>query len=707
MKNIILSLWLVATAAVLLFMPHSPALAESITLTEDLAAAISNADIKDSEGNSITATLVSADTVSLDADIADVAVIDFTPADLSNITSGDFESFDQFTGLEELTIALPDAFTGEFLPSFDKLSVLDVSGSTAEFILSLYNTPNIVSVNAANCSNLKAVNIALVETETLSSDNSGSSSGIASLFSASKSELLSKPLASLETLNLSNNPKLDRMGYAIASGTNSMFGGMGGGSGSGSGSGGGLSSMFGGGSHDPVGYKTHTVITALRKNTVYYNEDMSYSASSGFNITQLLSGGSGNEITTYTGEIVDLLPALKNFSLKGSGTDNDDYISFIDIPELNSLVSGDFSGMTRLNYITLPSGTTLKNLNLTGDSALLKLDLSETRGLIWPEGFRTLTGLVDFIMAGRSEIDSIDLGTFAKLETLDVNNDSLESLDLDANKSLQSLLVANNRINSLNLGNHTALSRVDVRNNRLVKIDLTKNINIHVNPSSAENSPVSLSPQTRYMAGNRPLVFSFRELGMTSLEFANVVADSVKGEGVSAADFDPLSGTVKFTSLPSVVNYDYMSGIYSEADSKPVCMSVRLVWDVSGRKPAIIPETSEISGAAHNPITPVTITADSEQPVTWTLTPSVLPDGLIKTERDWTLTISGEPSAAYSGIFTVTASNGNGESEPATVSVDIAAYPQSNVRGVSSSGCYAGNMSMAVIALALFLKRRH
>ena len=112
MKNIILSLWLVATAAVLLFMPHSPALAESITLTEDLAAALSNADIKDSEGNSITATLVSADTVSLDADVADVAVIDFTPADLSNITSGDFESFDQFTGLEELTIALPDAFTG-------------------------------------------------------------------------------------------------------------------------------------------------------------------------------------------------------------------------------------------------------------------------------------------------------------------------------------------------------------------------------------------------------------------------------------------------------------------------------------------------------------------------------------------------------------------------------------------------------------------
>ena len=543
------------------------------------------------------------------------------------ITSADFESFDVFTGLEELTIALPDTFSGEFLPSFDKLSVLDVSGSAADFVLSLYKSVNVVSVDAEDCTNLKAVNLALVQTETVSSDSSSSTSGLGMLGGQTKSELLSSPLASLVSLNLSNCPRLDRIGYALSTGGGFSFPGMG------SGSSGGMSSMFGGGSSNsiPMGYKAHTVITALRNGTVYLHSDMSHSNSQGFNIMQMLMGGEGDEITAYKGRTVNLAPALRTLNLSRSGINENDYISFIDIPEMGALSSADFSGMTRLNYVALPSGSTLKALNLTGDTALLALDLSDTKGFTWPEGFMTLTGLLDFRMAGRNEIDSADVSMFTKLLSLDMTGDSLEALDLSANTVLENLYVGNNYLSSLDLSEHTTLKHIDARNNRLVKIDLSKNLGLRVNYNSPENSSSSLSSQTRTMTGGRKSEFSFRDLGMSSLEYAQIVPGSVKGEGVSVTEYDPLSGIVKFSSLPSVVTYDYMSGIYYEGDTRPFCMNVRLLWNVSGMKPVLSPTASVITGQADaGAVTPVTITADSETPVTWTVEPADIPAGLVK-----------------------------------------------------------------------------
>ena len=175
--------------------------AETITLHENLALALQSADILDSDGNTVIATVTSSATESSDAvtvsltdgsddvSAANVAVIDFGKP--GGITSADFESFDVFTGLEELTIALPDTFSGEFLPSFDKLSALDVSGSAADFVLSLYKSVNVVSVDAEDCTNLKAVNLALVQTETVSSDSSSSTSGLGMLGGQTKSDTIS------------------------------------------------------------------------------------------------------------------------------------------------------------------------------------------------------------------------------------------------------------------------------------------------------------------------------------------------------------------------------------------------------------------------------------------------------------------------------------------------------------------------------------
>ena len=632
--------------------------AENITLSTNLAQALQSAQLQDANGNTVTAT-ASGTTLTLSSSAASVAAIDFDTADLSGITSGDFASFDVFTGLEELRIALPASYSGDFAPSFDKLKELDVSGSTADFTLSLYNAPNIVSVNASGCSDLKAVDLALVRDPTASTDLVVPNSS----YVKTVSKLVVVPLSSLETLYLSDNPKLNRLGYALHSeigivhridnGTERT------------------DQLFDNAEHR-FGYMAHGATTTVKSKTTFKIEDTSYPVAAGSNpISSLVGGGTGTEIAQYTGNNINLTPALRILNLKNSGIDTTDYISVADLSETSSLVSADLSGMTSLYDFTVPAGSSLKSLNLTGDTGLTVLDLSGNTGFTWPEGFNTLTNITDFKMTGRSEIDSIDITQFTKLKNLDLTKDSIEALDVRNNLMLEHIIVPNNRIQSLDFSKHERIKSIDIRNNSLTMIDLSKNINIRVNKNSSGNAAISLSPQTRYMTGTRSRTFSFRELGMTSQESARVIMDSLKGGGVEIDSYDPMSGVVTFKTTPSVIEYDYNSGIYYEGSVEPLCMTVRLVWDVSGRKPVLTPIASAIRGNANSAVTPITITADSETPVTWTTEPVNLPAGLTKSSTEWTLTISGEPSSVYSGVVTVTAQNVNGVSEPATVSIVI------------------------------------
>lgn len=629
--------------------------AENITLSTKLAQALLSAQLQDANGSTITATLVSSDTISLSVNPANVASINFDSADLSGITSGDFESFDVFTGLEELRIALPASFSGDFAPSFDKLSRLDVSGSTADFILSLYNAPNIVSVNAGGCSDLKAVNLALARSAATTSADStiNMSLGIKVV-----DKLLVTPLSSLETLDLSNNPKLDRVSYAIHSDVSYVY------------SGGSIAGSFDSVSHT-FGWGKHNVCTVISKNTTFTADNTSYYTATGSNPASSALSGTGTEIAQYTGNNINLAPALRIINLKNSGIDSSNYISAVDISEITSLASADFSGMTSLYDLKVPSGSALKSLNLTGDTGLSVLDLSSNTGFVWPEGFNTLTSLTSFKMKERN-VDSLDISPFTQLQYLDLTQNSIEKLDVRNNLLLERIIVPNNRIQSLDFSKHERIKSLDIRNNSLAAIDLSKNINIRVNNNSAGNAAITISPQTRYMTGSRSRTFSFRDLGMSSLEAARVIMDSVKGGGVAVESYDALSNTVTFKAIPSMIEYDYDSGIYYEGTTTPLCMRVRLIWDVSGRKPALTPIASAIRGKAESgAVTPVTITADSETPVTWTTSPANMPAGLSKSFTDWTLTISGEPTEAYSGVVTVTAKNANGDSDPATVSIAI------------------------------------
>ena len=660
MKRIIL---LVLMAGILFVASH--AFAGTLTLPEHLAKAIASADMHSSDGKTVTATLsqdtnASGDvtyTVSLDVDASSVTKMNFDSADLSGITSADFVSFDTyFSGLESLRLELPASYSGTFGLSLGHLAELDMSGSKADFNLSVYGFPKLESLKADNCPELKAVNLAAVIPV-----KEGSSS-MMMIFGGGTQEstVATSPLSSLKHIDLSSCPALDRLGYVL-----SVDAGM-------------FAGLFGtGGNTEPAGWKTHSVITIVRDATTYFPDDTSHpKGSAGLDISTLMGGDTSNDdgsIGTYSGKDVNLLPALASLNLKDSGTQDSDHISEIDIPNLLSLVSADFSGMTQLESLTLPAGETLTSLDLTGDAALLSLDLSDTRGFVFPEGFTTLAGLVKFRMSNRQEVDSVDVSSFTKLTELEMANDSLEALDVSSNTSLQKLYVSNNEILSLDLSKHSTLLTVDVRNNKLTKVDLSRNTSLRVNSNSAEDSAVSLSAQIREMDGARKKFFDFRDAGLGPKDFGHIVASSVKGDGTNALAFDPESGMAAFASYPSLITYDYESGLYYESSSEPICMSVRLLWDVSGQKPLISPVDARISGrVGDGEITPLVITADSYEAVTWTSSPETLPAGLEKIADSWSFTIGGEPNEEYDGTVIITARNSNGESESATVHIKIA-----------------------------------
>ncbi len=559
MRRIILSLVLVILSGTLAF----TASADDVTLSENLANALLSADVKTSEGSSVTVTLVSDDTVSLSVDSDDVALIDFSEANLSGLTANDFASFDvSFTGLETLNIALPVSYEGEFALSLDKLKLLDVSGSTADFTLSVYDMPNIESLKADNCPNLKAVNLALVEPK------SSSGGGLGGLFGGggnSESKLITSPLNKLSSIELTNNPTLDRVGYLLSRD-----------------SGGGIGGMFGGSSTPTfIGYKAHCFITTLRRTTYYPEETSHPEGTASTNPLETFTGGGGSNLGSYTEKTVNLIPALTTLILTNSGTDEIDSIKFIDISDASALASAKLDGMTQLQEITFPVGTTLKTLDLTGDTALTSLDLSNTLGFLWPEGFNTLTGLQKLRAADREDLAFVDLSGLSGLKELDLTNDDFVSIDISANKLLERLFVANNKITSLDLDGHTKFTKIDVRNNALTKIDLSRNANIHVNKNSPEDSAVSLSVQRRLMTDKRSRKFDFSRVGLEADEFVNVVAESVMGDGVAAVSFDHKTGTAVFESSPSLITYNYKSGVFYEATTEPVCMNVKLAWNVS------------------------------------------------------------------------------------------------------------------------------
>ena len=564
------------------FLILNAAAAEEITLsTPNFTDALTKATLWDSDGNIISPDKTGETTIRFydesgdnELSVSDVALIEFAECDESKaLTDINKEDIAKFTGLTSLS-----------LNNCTELTTLDLSGNETIEILDISNLGKLTTVTASSMKSLKAVGIARINLANSSSilDLLGGSGNTGESTPAIAS-LSSNILAALTELDLSNNPMLTSVGYVLTQEKSSGLG---------------LGSLFGGsntsgdnsGSNSPqvtkYGYKIKTVFTTLNKDTTFLKEDQSYSEeppskSSNF-LEEFLTGTNGNVLGTYSDETVNLLPKLTNFKLTSSGTDSLSYISEIDIEGLTTITTADFDGMTKLKKISLPSGKTLTALNLNGDTALESLELSNTEGFIFPAGFNTLTGLLNFRMYGRN-IDSIDVTPFTKLVTLNLTSNMLISLDVTKNPELETLYIGNNMVRELDLSSQTKLRSIDIANNSLVKIDLSRNINMLVHQNDL-GTPVRLSNQKRDLEAEGVTIskiFDFRKIypQMTPVERASIVWDSIAGNGQKTASFDVDTGTVEFAYYPTVITYEYKSGINYSNTTTPLCMAVELRWD--------------------------------------------------------------------------------------------------------------------------------
>ena len=406
------------------------------TGSANLAAVLanSNAKLQDASGNNIKASDSGNGIIDLGSYAAsDVSLIDLKDVDLKDLNSADVASLDTvFNNIKYLSMKLTgDAIKEERIKfTAANLEQLILSESSALYILDITGLTKLNRVEANNCENLRAVNLGLVTVAGSSMMGMGGSSG---------EDTVSSPLAGLKYLDLSDNPNLDRVGYLISSSSS------------------GIGSLFGGREPTTAGYKAHEflpVVKALESNSSggltdllgggsasYNADDTSYptlESSSSSGIGSLLGGGG---LSGYSGADVNLIPALE--TLKLTGTDD---INYIDISNLNKLISADLNKNAGLKYLSLPTGNELIELDLTDDTALLTLNLNETKGFVLPKGFTTLTGLVSFDMMRRTDLTSIDVSNSTKLIELDLTQSAVEALDVTKNLELQTLNVAGNKI---------------------------------------------------------------------------------------------------------------------------------------------------------------------------------------------------------------------------------------------------------------------
>ena len=538
--------------------------AEAVTLSSaELANALVKAVVIDSEGNTLSADIDSDDSTGKTVvftnsddviEASSVAYIEFSEGEESQaLTDIHKNDFNDFTGLTTL-----------YLNNCTELTTVDLSGNGSIEVLNVSNLSKVKTINASSMKKLRDVHIA-----TLSVESSNPIAGMMGGDTAPSScTLTSGILSALTDFNLSGNPSLNSVNYLLLKEAGSMFGG--------------------GDSSNPSKYgaKTHAVLTSLKNGSEYLRSETSYAIeeedSSG--IGSFLGGGNDDSLGVYSEADTNLLPALTTLNLKDSGlgtSGNFDYVKEIDIDLLTALNSADFSGMTKLANVSLPSGTALKTLDLTGDSALESLELSYTKGFVFPIGFETLTGLMEFRMYGREEVNDIDISPFPKLTKLNLTGDNLSSLDISGNKELVTLYLGNNMISELDVSDHTKIRSLDISNNSLVKIDLSRNINIRAHADTSANADIRLSSQTREMTTEMSKTFNFRELypQLTPVERGSIVWDSIEGNGIKPVSYDVAKGTVTFSSYPALITYDYNSGINYENTSTPLYMHVRLIWD--------------------------------------------------------------------------------------------------------------------------------
>ena len=144
--------------------------------------------------------------------------------------------------------------------------------------------------------------------------------------------------------------------------------------------------------------------------------------------------------------------------------------------------------LTKLTYLNFSGNYNAKNINLSSNTKLKEVDLSNIS--LKNVDLSNNTSLTNLNLSN-NQLTSIDLSNNASLTNLDLSNNQLTSIDLSNNALLTNLNLSNNQLTSIDLSNNASLTNLNLYYNQLTSIDLSNNASL-TNLDLSENQLTSI-----------------------------------------------------------------------------------------------------------------------------------------------------------------------------------------------------------------------
>ena len=203
------------------------------------------------------------------------------------------------------------------------------------------------------------------------------------------------------------------------------------------------------------------------------------------------------------------------------------------------------------------------NDNILSDSEIALVDIINVSGT----GVKSLQGIENFtslktLYCDKNNLENLNVSKNTKLESLICSENSISSLNTSNLNNLSRLWCWNNNLTNLNLNDNINLSSLRADNNLLSDIDFTNQLNL---------AELSLKGNNITSSGVLESISSFKQSGNSVTfnnvsEYNNILPDSVKGYASDGTLLNLLSfgnGTAEFEAAPSIVSYEYDTGIDS------------------------------------------------------------------------------------------------------------------------------------------------
>lgn len=244
------------------------------------------------------------------------------------------------------------------------------------------------------------------------------------------------------------------------------------------------------------------------------------------------------KVTNLSG--IEYLTSLRELNIEGNTK-----ITALDLSQNDSLIQLDAVHCTKLASVKLPAGITTVHLSST---AISEFDTS------------ALTELSDLAVSG-TKLTSLDVSKNTKLEALSIAFTGINSIDLTANTELKELYVSGCDLTKLDVSKNTKLLTLFAGNSNLTSLDVSNNteltwLNVSKNHLTSLNLKGLDNLNQLYVDGN------VRNIGtVVDGEFdLSTVIDDFDVSKVSDVVGAEMDENGKLTGITGKVTYAYSSG---------------------------------------------------------------------------------------------------------------------------------------------------